>query len=144
MQVNQKQRAAMIEKIEKLVGETQGKTIAVLGLSFKPETDDMREAPSIEIIRGLAKGGAQVRAYDPAAMNEAKKCLPDIFYAEDEYDAVTGAEALVFMTEWNQFRALNMERVKDLMKSPKIADLRNIYEPEDMRELGFDYVGVGR
>ncbi len=144
MEVNRKQRAAMIEKIEKLVGETSGKTIAVLGLSFKPETDDMREAPSIEIIRGLARGGAQVRAYDPAAMNEAKKCLPDIFYAVDEYDAVTGAEALVFMTEWNQFRALNMERVKGLMKSPKIADLRNIYEPEDMRELGFDYVGVGR
>jgi UDPglucose 6-dehydrogenase len=144
MEVNRKQRAAMIEKIEKLVGETEGKTVAVLGLSFKPETDDMREAPSIEIIRGLTKGGAQVRAYDPAAMNEAKKWLPDIFYAEDEYDAVTGAEALVFMTEWNQFRALNMERVKSLMKSPKIADLRNIYEPEDMRELGFDYVGVGR
>lgn len=144
MEVNRKQRAAMIEKIENLVGETGGKTIAVLGLSFKPETDDMREAPSIEIIRGLVERGAHVRAYDPAAMSEAKKCLPDIFYAEDEYAAVTGAEALVFMTEWNQFRALNMERVKGLMKSPKIADLRNIYEPEDMRELGFDYVGVGR
>ena len=144
IEVNRRQRAAMIEKIEKLVGETNGKTIAVLGLSFKPETDDMREAPSIEIIRGLTTRGVEVRAYDPAAMNEAKKCLPDIFYAEDEYDAVTGADALVFMTEWNQFRALNMERVKTLMRSPKIADLRNIYEPEDLRELGFDYVGVGR
>ena len=144
MEVNRRQRAVMIPKIERLVGNLSGKTIAVLGLSFKPETDDMRQAPSIEIIRGLEERGAQVRAYDPAAMNEAKKCLPDIFYAEDEYDAVTGADALVFMTEWNQFRALNMERVQRLMKSPKIADLRNIYEPEDMRELGFDYVGVGR
>ncbi|MBV9210311.1 MAG: UDP-glucose/GDP-mannose dehydrogenase family protein [Acidobacteria bacterium] len=144
MEVNRRQRAAMIEKVEKLIGETSGKTIAVLGLSFKPETDDMREAPSIEIIQGLEKRGANIRAYDPAAMNEARKCLPDIFYAEDEYDAVTGADALIFMTEWNQFRALNMERVKTLMRTPKIADLRNIYEPEDMRELGFDYVGVGR
>jgi UDPglucose 6-dehydrogenase len=144
MEVNRRQRAVMIPKIERLVGNLSDKTIAVLGLSFKPETDDMREAPSIEIIRGLEERGAKVRAYDPAAMNEARKCLPDIFYAEDEYDAVTGADALVFMTEWNQFRALNMERVLKLMKSPKIADLRNIYEPEDMRELGFDYVGVGR
>ncbi len=144
MEVNRRQRAVMIPKIEKLVGDLNGKTVAVLGLSFKPETDDMREAPSIEIIRGLAERGAQIRAYDPAAMNEAKKSLPDIFYAEDEYDAVSGADALVFMTEWNQFRALNMERVRKLMKTPRIADLRNIYEPADMRELGFDYVGVGR
>lgn len=144
MEVNRRQRAVMIPKIEKLVESLSGKTIAVLGLSFKPETDDMREAPSIDIIRGLTERGAQIRAYDPAAMMEARKCLPDIFYAEDEYDAVTGADALVFMTEWNQFRALNMERVRKLMKSPKIADLRNIYEPADMRELGFDYVGVGR
>ncbi len=144
MEANRRQRAAMVPKIEKLVGDLKGKKIAVLGLSFKPETDDMREAPSIDIINGLLERGAQVRAYDPAAMEEAKKCLPDIFYAEDEYDAVTGADALVFMTEWNQFRALNMERVRKLVRSPKIADLRNIYEPEDMRELGFDYVGVGR
>jgi UDPglucose 6-dehydrogenase len=144
MEVNRRQRGVMLPKIEKLVGDLSGKTIAVLGLSFKPETDDMREAPSIEIVRSLVERGASIRAYDPAAMTEAKKCLPDIFYAEDEYDAVTGADALVFMTEWNQFRALNMERVSKLMKSPKIADLRNIYEPADMREMGFDYVGVGR
>jgi UDPglucose 6-dehydrogenase len=88
--------------------------------------------------------GASVRVFDPAAMLEAKRVLPDIFYAEDEYSAVTGADALVFLTEWNQFRALDMERVKRLMKSANIADLRNIYEPSDMRELGFQYVGVGR
>ena len=144
IEVNRQQRAAMVPKIEKLVGGIKGKTIAVLGLSFKPETDDMREAPSIEIIRALLDKGAKVRAYDPAAMPEAAKILNDITFAEDEYDAANGADMLVFITEWNQFRALDMRRVKDLMKSPKIADLRNIYEPEDMRELGFDYVGVGR
>ena len=144
IEVNERQRRMMIPKIERLVGGLQSKTIAVLGLSFKPETDDMREAPSVDIIRALIEGGANVRAYDPVATEEAKKTLPEIIYAEDEYSAVTGADALVFMTEWNQFRALNMERVRSLMRSPKIADLRNIYEPEAMRELGFDYVGVGR
>jgi UDPglucose 6-dehydrogenase len=144
IEVNERQREAMVPKIEKLVGALSGKTIAVLGLSFKPETDDMREAPSIDIIRSLTERGAQVRAYDPVAMQEAAKVLPKIAYAEDEYDAVTGTDALVFMTEWNQFRALNMERIRGLMRTPKIADLRNIYEPEAMRELGFDYVGVGR
>ncbi len=144
IEVNRRQRAAMVPKIEKLVGDLKNKTIAVLGLSFKPETDDMREAPSVDIIRDLIKRGARVRAYDPVAMPEAAKILNDITFAEDEYSAVNGADALVFITEWNQFRALDMRRVKELMKSPKIADLRNIYEPEDMRELGFDYVGVGR
>ncbi len=144
MEVNRRQRVAMIAKIEKLVGDLNDKTIAILGLSFKPETDDMREAPSIEIIRGLTQRGANVRAFDPAAMKEAREVMPGLFFAEDEYDAVSAADALVFMTEWNQFRALDMERVKHLMRSPRIADLRNIYEPEDMRELGFEYVGVGR
>ncbi|OLE55313.1 MAG: UDP-glucose 6-dehydrogenase [Acidobacteria bacterium 13_1_20CM_3_53_8] len=144
IEANRQQRAAMVPKIEKLVGGIKGKTIAVLGLSFKPETDDMREAPSIEIIRALLDKGAKIRAYDPAAMPEAAKILNDITFAEDEYDAANGADVLVFITEWNQFRALDMRRVKDLMKNPKIADLRNIYEPEDMHELGFDYVGVGR
>ena len=144
IEVNRRQRELMLPKIEKLVGQFEGKTIAVLGLSFKPETDDMREAPSIDIIRGLVERGASVRAYDPVAMPEAMKILPAIIYAEDEYSAVTGTDALIFMTEWNQFRALNMERVRSLMRSPKIVDLRNIYEPEALRELGFDYVGVGR
>jgi UDPglucose 6-dehydrogenase len=144
IEVNARQRAMMIPKIEKLAGNLKGKTIAVLGLSFKPETDDMRDAPSVDIIRGLIERGATVRAYDPAAMKEAIKILPDIKYTEDEYTAVEGADALVFMTEWNQFRALDMQRIRTLMRGPKIADLRNIYEPDDMRELGFDYVGVGR
>jgi UDPglucose 6-dehydrogenase len=144
IEVNERQRTAMIQKIERLVGDIKGKNIAVLGLAFKPETDDMREAPAIDVIRGLIKRGATVRAYDPVAASEAKKILPDINYAEDEYAAVEGADALVFVTEWNQFRALDMKRIRELMKSPKIADLRNMYEPDSMRELGFDYVGVGR
>src|SRR6266567_686014 len=144
IEVNRRQRRAMLPKIEKLVGDLKDKTVAVLGLAFKPETDDMREAPSADIIRGLLERGARVRAYDPAAMTEARKVLPDVDYADDEYNAVTDADALVFVTEWNQFRALDMGRIRDLMKSPRIADLRNIYDPTVMRELGFDYVGVGR
>jgi len=144
IEANHRQQRAMIPKIEKLVGDLREKKIAVLGLAFKPETDDMREAPSVEIIRGLVERGAKVCAYDPVAMSEARKILPAIAYAEDEYAAVAQADALVFVTEWNQFRALDMARIRDLMTSPRIADLRNIYDPGDMRELGFDYVGVGR
>jgi UDPglucose 6-dehydrogenase len=144
IEANERQRGAMIPKIEKLVGDLSGKKISVLGLSFKPETDDMRESPAIDIIKEMLARGAQIKAFDPVAMEEAKHCLPDIEYASDEYDAISGADALVFITEWNQFRALDLERVKELLKSPKIADLRNIYEPDDMRELGFEYVGVGR
>ncbi len=144
IEANDRQRDAMIPKIEKLVGDLNGKKIGVLGLSFKPETDDMRESPAIEIIHTLVERGATVRAFDPVAMEEAKHFLKGIEYASDEYDAIKGADALVIITEWNQFRALDMEKVKQLLKAPKIADLRNIYEPADMRALGFDYVGVGR
>jgi UDPglucose 6-dehydrogenase len=144
IEANQRQRDAMIPKIENLVGDLKGKKIGVLGLSFKPETDDMRESPAIEIVHTLIERGATVRAFDPVAMEEAKHFLNGIEYASDEYDAINGADALVIITEWNQFRALDMEKVKQLLKAPKIADLRNIYEPSDMRELGFDYVGVGR
>jgi len=144
MEVNRRQRQGMVPKIEKLVGELNDKKIAVLGLAFKPETDDMREAPSLEIIRSLLEQGVKVHAYDPVAMSEAAKLLPEVEYAEDEYAAVKDADALVFITEWNQFRALDMSRIRDLMKHPRIADLRNIYDPADMRELGFEYIGVGR
>jgi UDPglucose 6-dehydrogenase len=144
IEVNRRQRQAMVPKIEQLVGSVAGKTIAILGLAFKPETDDMREAPAIDIVGGLLERGAKIQAYDPVAMTEAAKVLPQITYAADEYEAVTNADALVFVTEWNQFRALDMSRIRDLMKSPRIADLRNIYDPSDMRELGFEYVGVGR
>ena len=144
IEANEYQRQAMNPKIERLVGNLQGKTIGMLGLSFKPETDDMRESPAIDIIKFLLEGGASVRAFDPVAIGEAKHCISGIEFAKDEYDAIAGADALVIVTEWNQFRALDMGRVKSLLKAPKIADLRNIYEPEDMRSLGFEYVGVGR
>lgn len=144
IEANEFQRQAMIPKIEKLVGDFAGKKIGVLGLSFKPETDDMRESPAIDIIREIQKRGATVRAFDPVAMEEARHSLPDIEYATDEYDAIRDADVLVIITEWNQFRALDMEKVKTLLKAPKIVDLRNIYEPKDMRSLGFEYIGVGR
>jgi UDPglucose 6-dehydrogenase len=144
IEVNQRQGQHMLTKIRNLVGKLNGKTIAVLGLAFKPETDDMREAPALGIIRNMIDDGARVRAYDPVAMSEAKKVLSEIDYADDEYTAVTGADALVLVTEWNQFRALDLARIRDLMTTPKDADLRNIYDPEDMKELGFEYVGVGR
>lgn len=141
---NERQRDAMIPKIEALVGGLDGKRIGVLGLSFKPETDDMRESPAIDIIHTMIERGAAVRAFDPVAMDEAKHFITGLEYATDEYDAITGADALVIITEWNQFRALDMEKVKQLLSAPRIADLRNIYEPRDMREMGFQYVGVGR
>ncbi len=144
IEANERQRDAMIPKIEKLVGDLSGKKIGILGLSFKPETDDMRESPAIEICHRLIEKGATVRAFDPVAMDEAKHYIKGIEYAQDEYEAISGADALVIVTEWNQFRALDMEKVKDLLTSPKIADLRNIYEPGDMRKMGFEYVGVGR
>ena len=144
IEVNEQQRLSMVPKIETLAGGLQGKRIAVLGLAFKPETDDMRDAPSVEIIRGLIHRGATVSAYDPVARQEAQKIIPEIEFAEDEYVAAAGADVLVFMTEWNQFRALDMERIRSLMRVPRIADLRNIYEPADVRNLGFEYVGVGR
>ncbi len=144
VKANERQRKAMLPKITNLVGDLKGKTIGVLGLSFKPETDDMRESPAIDIIRDMVAMGASVKAYDPVAMDEAKHELPDIVFARDEYDAIDGADALVIITEWNQFRALDLNRVKELLKSPKVADLRNIYEPSKMIAMGFEYVGVGR
>jgi UDPglucose 6-dehydrogenase len=145
IEVNQSQRVAMIPKIEKLAGgDLKGKRIGVLGLAFKPETDDIRDAPALDIIRGLLDRGATVVAFDPVAADEAQKVLPMIEYAANEYEAAANADALVLVTEWNQFRALDMNRLRKVMKTPRIADLRNIYTPADMREMGFEYVGVGR
>jgi len=141
---NERQRDAMIPKIEQLVGDLKGKRIGILGLSFKPETDDMRESPAIDIVHKLIEKGATVSAFDPVAMDEAKHFINGIEYADDEYGAVKGADAMVIVTEWNQFRALDLCKVKSLLKTPKIADLRNIYEPADVRALGFEYIGVGR
>jgi UDPglucose 6-dehydrogenase len=145
IRVNERQREVMLEKIEgALGGSAKGRVVAVLGLSFKPETDDMRDSPAVDIIRGLLARGASVQAFDPRAMDQARKLLPDVSLCEDAYDASRGADALVIATEWNQFRMLNLERIRSLLRRPVIADLRNIYEPETMRAAGFEYVSVGR
>ena len=144
IEVNEDQIARMVEKITRAVGGLKGKKIACLGLSFKPNTSDTRESPAIRIIQELSKGGARVRAYDPAAMQEARQFLPDITYTEDAYDAAGECDALVIATEWNQFRSLDWERMKKALKTPTVVDLRNVYEPEQMKRLGFVYTGVGR
>jgi UDPglucose 6-dehydrogenase len=144
VEVNDQQRILMLEKIKNTVGSLRGKTIAVLGLAFKPNTDDMREAPSIDIIAGLQKEGARIKAYDPVAMHEARKVLNDVEFADDTYSAISGADALVFLTEWNQFRSLDLDKIKRLLKTPLIIDLRNIYDPPRVRESGFTYIAVGR
>jgi len=120
------------------------KTIAVLGLTFKPNTDDMREAPSLSIITGLQDAGAKVRAYDPEGMDQAQKLLADVKYAPDPYACVEGADALVIVTEWDAFRALDLRRVKGLMRVPIVVDLRNIYMPDELCRHGFAYFGVGQ
>jgi UDPglucose 6-dehydrogenase len=116
----------------------------VLGLAFKPDTDDMREAPSIPLITGLLDMGAKVRAFDPASMKEARRELPDIDYRDNAYACAEGADALVIVTEWVQFRALDLTRLKQIMKQPVVIDLRNVYRPAEMTELGFVYEGIGR
>ena len=143
--VNDKRKRRMADKvIAQCGGSVKGKTIAILGLTFKPNTDDMRDAPSLEIVPALLEAGAKVRAYDPQGMDEAKKLLNGIEYADNAYDAMTGADALVIVTEWNAFRALDLTRVKSLLKSPVMIDLRNIYNPDEMIAAGFIYTSVGR
>ena len=143
--VNDERKGRMAVKIVAACGgSVDGKVIAVLGLTFKPNTGDMREAPSLGIIAGLQAGGARIRAFDPEGMDEAKALLDGVEWCEDAYDAMTGAEALTIVTEWNEFRALDLERVKSLMKSPVMVDLRNIYDPDEMAAAGFRYTCVGR
>ena len=143
--VNEARKHAMIGKIVAACGgSVDGKTIAVLGLTFKPNTDDMRDAPSLVIVPGLMRQGAAIRAFDPAGMDEARSQLDGVAWCDDAYAAVEGADAVVILTEWNAFRALDLARVKALMAAPLMVDLRNVYEPEAMAEAGFRYVCVGR
>jgi UDPglucose 6-dehydrogenase len=145
IRVNSRQRARMVEKIvSSLDGDVAGKTVGMLGLSFKPETNDMRDAPSVDIARGLLERGAKVQAYDPEAMTEAGRVLPEVSLCKDAYAACEEADALVIVTKWNQFRMLDLERIKHLLREPVLVDLRNIYKPESVREAGFHYVSVGR
>ncbi len=144
LRVNECQKDSIIDRIRRLLPRLDGKTIAILGLAFKPETDDIREAPSIRIIGDLLEAGARIRTYDPAAMASARRLLTDVEYCEDEYEAARGSDGLVVVTEWNQFRRLDMDRLKQLMREPNIIDLRNLYEPETMRSAGFKYLAMGR
>lgn len=142
--VNYTSKRMIVEKTEKLVGSLKGKKIGVLGLAFKPNTDDMRFAPSIEIIDWLKKKGAVISVYDPQSMEKSKKIITGIDYAVDAYAAVSGADAVVIITEWNEFKEMDLVRVKSLMRSPIIIDGRNIYDPSEIAKLGFTYKGVGR
>jgi UDPglucose 6-dehydrogenase len=125
-------------------GSLEHKTVAVLGLTFKPNTDDMRDAPSLDIVPGLQSAGATVRAYDPEGMAEAESLLPGVVWCNDAYSTVDHADAVVIVTEWNEFRLLDLERVKALMKQPLMVDLRNIYKPAEMANAGFHYLSIGR
>ncbi len=145
LRVNQEQRKHALAKIINILdGDVSRKTVGILGLSFKPETDDIREAPAVDIIRDLVAKGAQIRVFDPAAMDNFKVLFPDLIYCTDPYQVSKGSDVLVFITEWNQFRKLDLERLKTLLNAPNIVDLRNIYNPPQMKSLGFNYVGVGR
>jgi UDPglucose 6-dehydrogenase len=143
--VNEQRKRAMGRKIiQTLGGSVRGKTIAILGLTFKPNTDDMREAPSIAIITALQDAGAKVKVYDPEGMAHARGIFDNVDYGEDAYDCAKGADALVIVTEWDAFRALDFDRMKSLLKQPILVDLRNVYRADEMRARGFVYSSVGR
>jgi len=145
VEVNDARKKAMADRVIKAMGgSVKGKTIGVLGLAFKPNTDDMRDAPSLDIIPALQAAGARVKAYDPESMHEAGKMLAEVDFCDGPYHAVDGADAMVLITEWDQFRAMDFERVKKLLKTPTVVDLRNVYQPSDMARRGFNYVSVGR
>ncbi len=143
--VNDARKERMVDKIaDACGGSIAGKTVAVLGLTFKPNTDDMRDSPSLDIVPGLCDGGATVRAFDPQGMDEAKQLLNGVVWCDDAYSAMEGADCLAIVTEWNEFRALDLGRAKALLAQPVLVDLRNIYQPDEMKKAGFDYHSIGR
>ena len=143
--INTRRKKAMAARvIAACGGSVAGKTIAVLGLTFKPNTDDMRESPSLDLVPALLAAGAKVKAHDPEGMAEAKKLLDGVAYCPGPYEAMQGADALVIVTEWNAFRSLDLARIKALLKSPVVVDLRNIYNPREMAAAGFAYSSIGR
>jgi UDPglucose 6-dehydrogenase len=145
MAVNDARKRAMVTKVVSACGGSlHGKTIAVLGLTFKPNTDDMREAPSLVIVPSLEAQGARVRAYDPHGMAEARKLMPQLETTTDPYACIEGADAMLILTEWDQFRALDLDRVKKALRSPVVIDLRNIYRPAELAAKGLNYISVGR
>ena len=145
LRVNDGIKQRMVQKVvDALGGDVTGKTVAILGLAFKPETDDMRDSPTIPLINGLQKAGVLIRAYDPQAVENARKFFHDVTYCSDAYETAEGADALVIATEWNEFRALKLERIRKALRDPLIVDLRNVYDPKRMKAEGFRYVCVGR
>jgi UDPglucose 6-dehydrogenase len=144
-EINKQAIYGIIEKAKRMLGEDlKGKTIGVLGLSFKPDTDDMRDAPSVIVIKNLLEKGAKIKAYDPIAMNNAKKILSNVEFQADPYAVAKDCDLLIVITEWNEFRQLDLEKIMKQMKSPVLLDGRNIYDPQKLRGMGFEYIGVGR
>ena len=144
VEINQCQATRFMDRLEQVLGSFEGKTVAVLGIAFKPNTDDLREAKSLEIISRLLASGATIRAYDPIAMDKCREVFPQIAYCENAVDAAKDADAAVIVTEWNEFKFLNMERLKGVMRGDVLFDGRNVYDPDRMRRLGFDYHCIGR
>ncbi|HVT57666.1 MAG TPA: UDP-glucose/GDP-mannose dehydrogenase family protein [Thermoanaerobaculia bacterium] len=144
LEVNDATKRRMLDKIERALGGIAGRTVAVLGLSFKPDTDDIRESPALPIVQGLVDGGAAVRAFDPEAMPACRPLFPSVHYCDNAYEAARGSDALVILTEWNQFRKLELDRLRQLMRRPLLVDLRNLYEPEKVAAAHFEYVSIGR
>jgi UDPglucose 6-dehydrogenase len=144
MDINKYQRRQVILKLRDMIGSMKGKTVGLLGLAFKPNTDDMRDAPSAEIARAVLAEGGTVKAYDPVAMHVAEKLMPGVTMCENAYDVADGADALVLATEWNEFKQLDLARIKQSMKHPNFVDGRNLYDPRRFTELGFNYRGMGR
>jgi len=144
MDINADRRVQAVKSMENLLGGLKGKTIGLLGLAFKPNTDDMRDAPATDIAQGLLAGGASVRGYDPISMDVARSMMPAVELMDDPYTMATGCDALIVVTEWNEFKNLDMERIRSLLKQPILLDGRNIYNPEYMLRLGFTYMGIGR
>jgi UDPglucose 6-dehydrogenase len=144
IEVNEGQCSRMVEKIESTLGSLEGKRLGILGLTFKPNTDDVRESPAIKIVTSLIKRGASIAAFDPAGMEASKQILNDVYYAQNLYDVAKDADGLILLTEWNEFRNLDWDRMKSLLRSPTVFDLRNIYDPSRMKSRGFNYHCVGR
>jgi UDPglucose 6-dehydrogenase len=144
LETNEAVKRRMVDKIERAFDGVRGKTVAVLGLSFKPDTDDIRESPALPIVEGLLAGGARVRAFDPAAMAAFRPLFPEVTYCDGPYEAAAGADGVVIVTEWNQFRKLELDRLRECLRRPLVVDLRNIYQPDKMSQAGFHYVSVGR
>jgi UDPglucose 6-dehydrogenase len=145
VEINRERAAHLVEMMRKAMGPLEDRTIAVLGLAFKPNTDDMREAKSLEVVRLLHAAGAQLRAYDPVAMDNARPMMPEgVVFCESAYEAAAGADGVALLTEWNEFKYLNLDRLGGLLRRRVIFDARNLYEPERMRRLGFEYYSIGR